>query len=127
MIIIPFKRSKHKKYYQKLIANRDLPDYSHDLPKFGLIALHNNEPIAIGFLRKMEGGYAMMGEYMTNPQSLPEVRDRALDLITYKLIKIAKSSGLKGIMAFTKEQNIIDRATKHGFVVTPDKFIAILL
>ena len=96
---------------------RDLdPTLAGDLPEMGLIAIEENEVVAFGFLRKVEGPYAMLDSYLTNPTIAPEVRDKALDRITRKLISIAKVNHINKLIAFSADAHTIERAATLGFV-----------
>lgn len=99
-----------------LLKNRDMSeDLINDIPRFGLVAVRQGKVIAFGGLRLVEGNRGMLDSYITDPSASPEDRNRALDLITYKLIQIAKDNEIKQLISFSVEENIRLRAERHGF------------
>lgn len=128
MIVVPYDRYKHgKELFQMLNDHGMSVSILDNLPEFGLVAHRGEKIIAAGFIRKVEGSSAMLDSYITNPRTKPESRDRALDLITYKLIQIAKKQSISQLVNFSSEQNIITRAQKHGFIVVPHQVSVLLL
>ena len=80
------------------------------LPEIGYIALDEDQPVACGFLRKVEGGYAQLDTFTTNPGFVGELRDRAINGIVSRLTEHAKSYQMHGLFVITDNQSIIDRA-----------------
>jgi hypothetical protein len=74
-------------------------------------------------LRLMEGDICFIDSMATNQSFESPIRHEALDLITKHLLDIAKSLGFKKIFAYTKEDCIIERAERHGFILTKQKVI----
>lgn len=107
----------HKKYLSILLSSQNMPErYLSDIPRVGIICTNeNDEVIAAGFIRKIEGPYGMLDSYITNNNANSEDRDQALDLITAKLIQIAKDSSITKLISFSVVPNIVSRAKKHGF------------
>jgi len=97
------------------------------LPKIGYIALLNKQPIAAGFLRRVEGGYAQMDTLVSNPYFGSQIRNIGISKVVDWLMKDAKELGLTGILAFTSEQSILDRAKDKGFTTFDHKVIGVRL
>ncbi len=98
------------------------------LPKIGYIALLNNQPIAAGFLRKVEGNIvAQLDGLTSNPYFGSNIRHNGITLIVNRLIEDAKDLNLKGIIAFTQDNSIINRAKSIGFNVVNATTIALTL
>lgn len=97
----------------------------HQLPRAGWIVFDGEEPLAAGFLRMMEGGYAMIDGLISNPpQGLGNRRrSQALDLITERMISEGKILGLKKILAFSGDRATLKRSLRHGFVKQMDTMI----
>lgn len=95
------------------------------LPKIGYMALMNGHPIAAGFLRRVEGGYAQIDTLTSNKQFGSIVRHEGIKLIVDTLVNDAKDLKLKGIIAFTKDAGIIKRAEDIGFHVVEQSLIAL--
>ena len=72
------------------------------LPKIGYIAMFGKQPIAAGFLRKLEGGYARLDTFVTSPHFGNKIRNNALNLIVDELLRNAEELELLGVMAVTK-------------------------
>lgn len=89
---------------------------AEDLPEIGFIAFDAQEPIAVGFLRKMEGPYAMIDSFISNPLVLSMMtRVHAIDLITQELIQKAKQLEIRHLMAFCEYTGTLKRSYRHGF------------
>ncbi len=94
---------------------------AYEAPRVGYIVLDEfNYPVAAGFLRKCEGNYMFVDGFITNPCHPPEIRNKALDLLTKRLIKRAKG---RKILAFTTDNCIITRAKKLGFAHLEHQFL----
>lgn len=127
---IPFKF----KHYDNLI---DMLEYQKcpwiseismkTLPKIGYIAMMGKQPVAIGFLRRLEGGYAQLDTFATNPFLGSKIRNEGLDLVVKNLLDEAKSLRLNGILAITEDQGILNRAKFLGFNEIPQKLIGLRL
>lgn len=88
-----------------------------ELPHLGLIAFDDEEVVCAGFLRMVEGSYALMDSLTTNPRSSSSKRNVALDLMTCELKAVAESLGLKQVIAYCEHEATIERGlAKHGFV-----------
>lgn len=97
------------------------------LPKIGYIALLNKQPIAAGFLRRLEGGYAQLDTLVSNPYYGSQIRHQGIHLVVDRLLEDAKDMKLSGILAFTEDQGILKRAEALGFHTLPHKLIALKL
>lgn len=85
------------------------------LPKIGYLALLNKQPIAVGFLRRLEPCFAQIDTLASNAYFGSKIRHEAIHLVVNSLLEDAKRLELKGIMALTKDQGIITRAKELGF------------
>lgn len=86
-----------------------------EYPEIGYIASDTQGPIAVGFLRRMEGGYGQMDGFSTNPYRSGEDRHKALDMVVNTLITTAKSLKIAGLMVLTEDESTIMRSERHGF------------
>lgn len=128
--VVPFKF----KYYPLLIemlTDRNFPCIEtvtmQTLPKIGYIAFLSKQPIAAGFLRRVEGGYAQIDTLVSNPYFGSKIRNEGIDKVVNWLINDAKDLKLNGILAFTGEPSIIERAKDKGFTVFEQKLIGMRL
>ena len=94
-------------------------EFAKYLPKIGYITMLNDQPIAAGFLRRMEGPYAQLENLISNPYFGSQVRHNGITLVVQALLDEAKSLKLKGVWAFTTDESIIRRSKTVGFVETP--------
>ncbi len=126
--LIPF-RFKYLKALHDLLETNDYLGISEvnmkTLPKIGYIALMGGYPIAAGFLRRVEGGYAQLDTLTSNKTFGSIIRHEGIKLVTDQLLQDAKDLRLKGIIAFSTDSGILDRACKIGF--TPHKHSVITL
>lgn len=119
MIVRPYTLNDLPKIAEMLrYRNLDIA-LTNDLPRFGLIAVEGNNPIAFGAIREVEGDRGMLDSYITHPEATHANRDYALDRITAKLIKIARLQGLKQLIAFSIRSVVVSRAERHGFTTFP--------
>lgn len=128
--IIPF-RFKYLSTLHELLNSNDYLGISEvnmkTLPKIGYIALMGGHPIAAGFLRRVEGGYAQFDTLTSNKHFGSLVRHKGIELIVDHLLQDAKDLRLKGIIAFTTDDGILDRADKMGFKTLTHSVIALKL
>lgn len=96
-----------------------------EFPEIGYITYYRGEAVACAFIRKVEGGFAMLDGLATNPDFPSDIRHNALDWLVGHLVKQAKSMQLKSLMATSHDKNTLLRATKHGFVKIPQTLIAL--
>lgn len=97
------------------------------LPKIGYISLLNNHPIAAGFLRRVEGGYAQLDTLVSNPYFGSKIRHIGIKKVVASLIDDAKTLKLQGIIAFTADQGVLKRAADLGFHTIDQRLIALKL
>lgn len=121
--IIPF-RFKYLHILHDLLKSNDYLHIStvnmKTLPKIGYIALLGNHPIAAGFLRRVEGGYAQLDTLTTSKHFGSQVRNQGINKVVDALLLDAKDLRLHGVIAFTEEKSIRDRAEVLGFKVLPN-------
>jgi len=111
-----------------LLTARDVEveDSLRCLPETGFAVFDQQFMVAAGFLRRVEGGLGLIDSYVSDPGFDGKMRHEALNLITTALIEEAKKLELRGIVAFSRDQNTICRSLDHGFqaqghvVVTKD-------
>lgn len=97
------------------------------LPKIGYIALLNGHPIAAGFLRRVEGGYGQIDCLTSNRLFGSQVRHDGINKVVNSLLEDAKDLKLKGIISFTGDKSIKERAEAIGFRVVEQTIIALRL
>lgn len=97
------------------------------LPKIGYIALLNNQPIAAGFLRRVEPCYAQLDTLCSNAYFGSQIRHEGIKKVVDELIADAKRLNLEGILASTKDSGVLKRAESIGFHVVPETLIALPL
>lgn len=128
--IVPFK-FKYLPLLLDMLKDRDFVNISQismkTLPKIGYIAFMHNQPIAAGFLRRVEGGYAQMDTLVSNPYFGSLIRHEGINKVVSALIDEAKVLRLEGIVAFTKDEGVLKRALSIGFVEVNQQLIALNL
>ena len=97
-----------------------------EIPNVGFIVNHNDlGPVALGFIRKCEGGFGMIDSMITNPTAPAAIRDAALDKLVSRLVASAKRRKLYKIFAFSEDEHTLERAKRHGFNVVSQTMIAL--
>lgn len=94
-----------------------------ELPGHTFCAVVDGDIVAIAGLRLMEGEVCFIDSMATNQAVKGEIRNEALDKLTVEILTMAKNLGFKKIFATTKEACIVNRAEKHGFVLSDQKVI----
>lgn len=128
--LIPF-RYKYLKSLHDLLNSNDFIGISDvnmkTLPKIGYIAMMNGHPIAAGFLRRVEGGYAQLDTLTSNKFFGSQIRHEGIKKVVDALINDAKDLQLRGIIAFTRDLGILSRAEDIGFKTLEHTLIALKL
>lgn len=113
-------RYKYLKSLHDLLESNDYIGISEvtmkTLPKIGYIATMNGHPIAAGFLRRVEGGYAQFDTLTSNKYMGSIVRHAGIEKVVDALIQDAKDLQLRGIIAFSSDSGVLSRAAEKGFV-----------
>jgi hypothetical protein len=116
MMIERFSLAKHSASLSTWYESREIaPPPSCELPEIGFVAINGIDPVAIAFLRRVEGGYGQLDGLVTNPSATSVERHYGLQLVCDEVIAAAKQLKLKGLIAITSDKNIISRAPSHGF------------
>lgn len=93
-----------------------LPDVTEkSLPEIGFVALLKSEPVAMGFLRRIEGGYAQIDTLVTNPEFGPIDRSVSIMMVYGKILDSAKKLKIPGLIVITENDSVINRALDCGF------------
>lgn len=118
--VIPFKFKNFKDLIE-LHSLQKYPEISEikmkTLPKIGYMAYLGDQPIAAGFLRRVEGGFAQMDTFVSNPHFGSQIRHSAIEGVKCSLLSEARLLKLEGIIVLTNDLGIIGRAVDTGFNV----------
>jgi hypothetical protein len=85
------------------------------LPKIGYVAMEGAVPVAMGFLRMIEGGFAQIDTLVSNGDLPSEMRHEGLTKLVDRIIETAKEKQLLGLMCLTRDEGILNRAESLGF------------
>lgn len=125
MIVHDYKPEIHQRIVKNWLSLRDLSvGWAEELPEIGFV-VEGEAPIAIGFLRRMEGPFAIVDGYITNPTMGKYDRNHALTLLTNTIIEKAKELKIKRLLGFSSDNSILLRSLKHGFVVRDDTYFVL--
>lgn len=117
---MPFK-AKHLPALLEMLKSQDYQGLTDiemkTLPKCGYIAFLKNQPIAAGFLRRVEPSFAQLDTFATNAYFGSIIRHKGLVLVVDALLADAKQMKLTGVLAFTGDEGIEKRAKDIGFHV----------
>lgn len=97
------------------------------LPKIGYIALLGGQPIAAGFLRRLEPCYAQIDTLVSNGYFGSQIRHAGVTKVVEALIDEAKHLKLEGLVCHTSDDGILKRAKELDFHVVEQKIIALAL
>ena len=119
---------QHKQSFLKLLSLRQMDvAISLEIPSYGVIVYECGEPVCLGFLRSVEGGYGMIDGLMTNPEFSPAIRHESLNLVVGAIIEAAKEFKMKLLMAFTSDDSVKGRASAFKFDAMPHTLIKLNL
>lgn len=128
--IIPF-RFKHLGMVVDLHASQNYMGIEQitmkNLPKIGYIAMMGKQPVACGFLRRVEGGFAQMDTLASNNYFGSQIRHVGVQAVVDALINEAKQLKLRGIISFSTDCSILRRAEAIGFHKVEHTLIALSL
>lgn len=126
--IVPFK-FKHLSLLQEMLESQHYQNVESvsmkSLPKIGYIALLNKEPIAAGFLRRIEGGFAQLDGLTSNAFFGSLIRHQGVSKVVESLLEDARNLKLKGVLAYTKDKSVVKRALIIGFNVVDQTVLSI--
>lgn len=126
--VVPYKPYNAPQLRQWLDARGMTATSLDDLPEVGFIAISaEGAEIGAGFLRKIEGGYAMIDSLVTNPSASPEDRHAAMDKIMQKLIDTARKRNIRYLLGSTVDENTRLRAERLGFTTCPHALMSLTL
>lgn len=128
--IEPFK-FKHLRLLLDMHASQNYMNISSitmkTLPKSGYIALMNGQPVAAGFLRRVEPCYAQIDTLVSNAYLGSIIRHEGIEKVVDELLAEAKRMKLEGIISMTSDTGVLSRAKLLGFHIVPQTVIAIKL
>ena len=97
------------------------------LPKLGYIASEGSIVVAICFLRKMEGGFAMIDTLVSNKDLASEFRHLGVQAVVDAVIAAARNQGIKGLICLTSDEGVFKRAMGMGFTSLNKVSIGLIL
>lgn len=120
MDIVLYDPSQHKEQLENLLKLRGLPTWhSKYLPRIAFAAIKDNKMVALCSLRTVEGPYAFIDDWITNPEASSNDRSDAVESGINTVVGAAKALGIKKLFAFSPQKSGIDRlSNKFGFEET---------
>jgi hypothetical protein len=116
LTIEEFKHEEHFEFLACWLKLRDKnTEIAFNLPHFGYICFQGPMPVAVAFLRQIEGDMGMFEGLCSNPECGPELRSEAIDGLIQQLIETARGIGIKSVLAWSKDKNTLERSLRHGF------------
>lgn len=127
--IVPFK-FKHLPLLHEMLQSQNYLGICDiemkTLPKIGYIALLNNQPIAAGFLRRVEGGFAQLDTLASNAYFGSQIRHLGVSQVVDTLLAEAKRLKILGIISVTADKGTLERALSLGFRALDDQKVIVL-
>lgn len=97
---------------------RGVPELPADLfPPDGYVV----EGVAALWIYLTKSSIAYLEMLVSNPKAPKEERDAALDAVIDACVERARSAGCRTVMAPVQRADIIERATRKGFLVVIDR------
>ncbi len=119
-MITQYAPEEHAKDLCQWLKARGMESDGEDTPALGFVAYTRHSPCAMAFLRQVEGGYAILDGFVSNPECSPSERNDALDRVTEALTDEADRLGVKMLIAWSKDRNTLTRSLNHGFTPLND-------
>lgn len=125
--LVPYKH-KYLKDIHELHTSQKYAGISNittaTLPKIGYLVYIGDQPIACGFLRRVEPYYGQIDTLASNAFFGSNIRHEAIKLIVDTIIDEAKHLKLKGLICHTSDAGVLARAQSIGFHVVSGVIIA---
>ena len=130
MVALEYRHNLDYKHLKSWLLQRHLPEWeAASIPRLGVVvtpSVELIEPVAIGFLRMVEGQSAMLDGLISNPAAPAPSRDKAVQKAVECLISRAKDLGLTSLVAFTSDRNTLHRSNLVGFKKHFDQMVITL-
>lgn len=114
-----------------MLESQNYPDIHNiqmkTLPKVGFIATIGKQPVAVGFLRRLEPCYAHIDTLVSNAHFGGMIRNDGITKVVDSLLEEAKRLKLHGVVAHTQDKGAMKRAEALGFHIVPQTIIALSL
>ena len=124
MKVIRFDFDEHTELILEWLKCRGMDESLADnLPHIGFICFYNSQAIGAIFLRYCEGNIGMVDSLITNPNSIPDARNEAINLLVQRIIDRAKHANMKSLIGFSIDENTLKRAETFGFKKEPFSII----
>ena len=111
------KRSPHD-LVAEWLTYREM-DPTLPLPEHGFVVTYMDIPVCVVGLRPCDGTTGMIDGLTTNPEISAFIRNKALEVFAVEIELLAKSMGLKAVLAVSEDSHTLQRALKHGYKLSP--------
>ncbi len=98
-----------------------------DLPKFGLMAHEDEEPLGCVFLRHCENDVGMLCSFEINPSLGLKLKDKVFEELLMCGKELAHIKGVRRLMAMSEKKSILKRLEKMGWKASSYKIAATVL
>lgn len=113
---VKYNRKEHEEIIHKWWQEHGWPTIPHQaLPQFGLIALLNDKPRAVGFIYKTDSCIAWLEWILKDPSLVAQDKDIVLDYLIKDLIQYAKDQGFRIVFTSIENKSLGHRLLGHGF------------
>jgi len=118
MTILPYESSEHENWLKRAWESRQGIDFPvRLLSDTGLVVVNGIYPVAAAFLYKTNSKVAWLGWPITEPESTPEARSEALNMIFEKLHVMAKLEDYELIWTTSGIPALQERLEELGYKV----------
>lgn len=118
MKILKYNKDEHYSIMKSLWEKRDWTICDKDiLPKVGLVVYHENRFVAYMGIYIESGTMGFIGWALTDPDTDINLNSKALKMLFFELLAIAKQKGCKLIYSITDEQGWGKRLQDYGMSI----------
>jgi hypothetical protein len=123
-MVVRFDPNKHFEEMIKWLRQRDayVPTLG-EMPAIGFVAYSNSVPVAMAFLRRVEGGFGQLDGLCSNPEASGEDRNLSIDAVVDQVFIAASELNIKSLTATSVHNGTLERSLKHGFSELPHTVI----
>jgi len=128
MMMRSFDFSKDLEVMNAWLSSRSMDPVRHiDLPRFGLIAEEDGEPMGCVFLRYCEGDLGMLCSFEMNPSIALRMKNKVFDELLMCGRELAQTKGIRRLIAFTEKKSILSLLKKNGWKESHFKIVGTTL
>lgn len=120
----PFSLTKHKKILDSWFEKRACSQPPWNLvPPTGVVVSDEDGPLAAGFLTKTDSGFAIITNFISDPESDNQIRGEAVKLLIACLTAVATNERFKMVCVSTPISSVASKFERFDYKKIEENFI----